>query len=284
MAMNWSQWHYADESKAIPSSEAQLGDLAHDPLWAHLSDEQVAGCMAALQPHMSDERNKRFDQVIGSRTDNVRWVFENPGNLNNVWAALRTLDSFGVQFVDIIIDRKHTGSEERERHRSMSTALGSQKWLTLRQHSSTASCLTALRDSGHAILCTDLHDTSLCLPDVQWDEITGSAGGRKVAIVMGNERSGISAAARQLAAHSLYIPMKGFAESLNLSVACAVICATLASKQMLPGNLPVGLRNRVQLTWLARTVKGSPAILRRHGYPVHGDGVYNSIGGVTSRP
>jgi tRNA (guanosine-2'-O-)-methyltransferase len=214
-------------------------------------------------------------------------VFENPSNANNVWAALRTFDAFGLQFVDIILNEQYYSSEWRKG--TMGAALGSQKWMTLQQHSNTTDCITSLKQAGYVILCTDLHSESLALPNVSWDKLLVSSEPnqppRKIAIVLGNENNGITQEARKLCDHSLYIPMRGFAESLNLSVAAAVICATLSTKQLLPGNLNDNIKQRILLTWLARTVRGSTRILRHAGaVDVEGDNVYNSIGQVTTRP
>ena len=56
---------------------------------------------------------------------------------------------------------------------------------------------------------------------------------QKTVIVMGNEENGISAEVKQLADERFYIPMRGFAESLNVAAACAVICSHLSSKDAL---------------------------------------------------
>ena len=66
-------------------------------------------------------------------------VFENPANANNCWAALRTFDSFGIQNVDVIIDPEQY--HNRNKRSTMTNALGAQKWLSLRQHTTTSDCL-----------------------------------------------------------------------------------------------------------------------------------------------
>ena len=50
------------------------------------------------------QRLHKLTYVAKNRTNRVKFVFENPSNTNNVWAALRTFDSFGVHEVDIIMD------------------------------------------------------------------------------------------------------------------------------------------------------------------------------------
>jgi hypothetical protein len=50
------------------------------------------------------DRLYRLQEIAAKRTNRVRFLFENPSNTNNVWAAVRTLDSFGVQNVDIVME------------------------------------------------------------------------------------------------------------------------------------------------------------------------------------
>ena len=72
---------------------------------------------------------------------------------------------------------------------------------------------------------------------------------------------------RSLADVSFYIPMKGFAESLNLSASVAVTCAHLEHRGVLTPNLSEREMDSVLLKWLLNSVRGSEAILRRYNSP-----------------
>ena len=115
-----------------------------DWLWKHLTRSEIASAIATLQEHASDERIARFDQVLSTRTQFVRLVYENPANANNVWAALRTLDAFGLQYVDVILDPEKY-KKGCPRRRTMVSAMGAQKWLSLEQHHETHMCIETLR-------------------------------------------------------------------------------------------------------------------------------------------
>jgi hypothetical protein len=81
------------------------------------------------------------------------------------------------------------------------------------------------------------------------------------------------------------LTVSGFVESLNLSAASAVLCAVLESKEALKPDLTPGEKKRVSLTWMARTVTGSMAVLRQGaGLNVKGTMLYNKIGEFTTRP
>lgn len=308
---NWKSWEYGSfncDDKGIDRPALRYKRKRLDPMWSHISDEAILKGIQVLEQFISNERKQKFDSLLSNRTQSFRFVFENPSNPNNVWAALRTFDAFGIQNVDIVLNNTNTKISETivdcgggksdnlkfgSRKGTMNSALGAQKWLTLREHNDSANCIRHLKEQGYLIYATDIHSGAIALTDINWNaecdvkKCEVSTTPLKVAIVMGNELTGISNEMKKLADKSFYIPMKGFAESLNLSVACAVICTTLQCHRQLNGDLDPLTRNRILFSWLTRTVKGSMGILRRYeiqGIRASDNSVFNSIGSTTTRP
>ena len=164
----------------------------------------------------------------------------------------------------------------------MVSAMGSQKWLTLSQYGNSNECVDSLQRRGMRVIAADLSSSSKPFQSIDWEE-----GNVPTAIIMGNELTGISDTVRQAADETFYIPMKGFAESLNLSAATAVLVAMLEAKGVLRADSCAGLdcdaRNQILLTWLSRSVPGSLAILRREGLSV-GTSLWPKIGYFTTKP
>lgn len=306
---NWLNWEYGSINKNISSKNSKVD------LWKNiLNDSEVLTGIEALTSYCSPERLQRIHYIASQRTDRVRFVFENPQNVNNVWAALRSLDSFGIQFVDIILPEISEAYSKRktEKRTTMNAALGSQQWLTLYEHHNTTECLNSLKKEGYSLFATDLSAKSKLLRQFVYEcqkEVlsndTNSTTKGKIAIIMGNEEFGISQEARDLVDDCFYIPMYGFAESLNLSIATAVVCSALEapyhsnnhlmsleaspspiddSRGLLSPHLEQNMKNRIILTWLTRSVRGSMSLLRRAGLPVTGDSRHQSIGHSTTRP
>ena len=160
----------------------------------------------------------------------------------------------------------------------MFEALGAQKWMSLKQHESTKECLQKLKESGYRIAVTDIHHKDAKpISDVDWKA-------QKTAIVLGNERDGVTEDARNMADVHFYLPMKGFAESLNVSAFCACLMTLLSVEGCLEPSMEQSQRQRLMLTWLARTVPRSPALLRHAGLPLQTDRLYENIAGYTTRP
>jgi len=229
--------------------------------------KDVAAATKCLSGFCTDARLERLRDIVDKRTGSVHFVFENVANPNNLWACLRSLDAFGVQYAHVIVDAAHY----RKPHRlaQAKSAVGSQKWLTVTEHYSASECVAALKGEGYLVLASDLKPGTTPTPigEVEW-------AARKIAVVMGNEERGITEEMRALCDGTFQIPMMGFAESLNLSVGTSVTLAFLSSLGGLKhGDLPQEERERLVLRWLLKSVPMGAAILKREGLLVEDERV-----------
>ncbi|KAL7540128.1 hypothetical protein ACHAWF_006600 [Thalassiosira exigua] len=221
-----------DEKTSSRSLESQSELLA-------LSPDVVQQSIDILTPYVQPRRLERIDEVLGQRTRHTRFLFENPSNPSNVWACLRTLDSFGIQYVDVVVHSdSYQGKSAVNQKRGMRTAMGSAMWMTIRQFGSTEEAVRHLREvEGCLIYASDLNPNARDVRDLTWDvdfEMGSDADDvkkdqRPICIVMGNEDRGISQEMRELADETFYLPMSGFAESFNLSVATAITLAYMSA-------------------------------------------------------
>ena len=119
---------------------------------------------------------------------------------------------------------------------------GSACWMTLRQFGSTEEAIKTLREEeGCLIYASDLNPSSMDVRNLNWDvdfetdtldtsnDVSVSSKQRPICVVMGNEDRGISNEMRELADETFYLPMCGFAESFNLSVATAITLAHMSA-------------------------------------------------------
>ncbi|VEU38835.1 unnamed protein product [Pseudo-nitzschia multistriata] len=191
-----------------------------------LDPELVTRAIDALEPWINDDRLKRVSGVLKQRTKHSKFLFENPSNPSNVWACLRTIDSFGLQNVDLVIESgRYAGKQAVSQKKGMRVAMGSAQWLTLTNHATTKEAIEQIRDvQGYKIYASDLNPNSKDVRDIDWD-----ADDRPVCIVMGNEDRGISDEMRELADETFTLPMCGFAESFNLSVATSITLAHMSA-------------------------------------------------------
>jgi tRNA (guanosine-2'-O-)-methyltransferase len=163
------------------------------------------------------ERKARIDEVVANRTRTLTVVMEAFCDPQNVNAVLRTCEGFGIQELHAV----EGPMKPYDRNKKISQ--NADKWLDVRRWSSTAECLARLRGDGFAIYATHLGDGARPLAELSF------AG--KVALVFGNESRGVSPEALALADASFAIPMRGFVQSFNVSVAAAISLAKAVERR-----------------------------------------------------
>lgn len=156
-------------------------------------------------------------QVLEHRHDDLVVVLENIHDAHNASAILRSCDAFGVGRLALV----YTNQEFPEI--SSGVAAKVQKWLQIERYSSAEECVSALHDEGVKVFATELTDNAQDYLDV---DFSGPS-----AIVLGNEHAGCSAEMVALADGGIIIPMVGFVQSLNVSVAAAVVVAEMARQR-----------------------------------------------------
>jgi tRNA (guanosine-2'-O-)-methyltransferase len=222
--------------------------------WEALSPEAVQKATNILLPYVRNDRLERIQAVLKQRTIHTSFLFECPSNPSNVFACLRTIESFGIQHVHVIIQSgRYQGKAALSQKRGMRTAMGAAQWLTLHQHASPEAAMAAIRrthNNNVRIYASDVNADAKDIRTMDWrstpQDNNKDAADHRICIVMGNEERGISDELRALVDETFYLPMQGFAESFNLSVATAITLAHLsaASKDdsnsgpLRPGDMP----------------------------------------------
>ncbi len=175
------------------------------------SGEDGAAPLLGDPAFLLDSRRQRIDEVVAHRTRTLVVVIEAFCDPQNVNAVLRTCDAFGVQEVHVV------DGPMKPYDRNKRISQNADKWLDVVRWGTTAECLDALRARGFAIYATHLGEGSRPLAELSFQG--------KVALVFGNESRGVSREALQRADARYVIPMRGFVQSLNVSVAAAVSLA-----------------------------------------------------------
>jgi len=213
--------------------------------------------LTELEDLLTDRRKGRLKEVLNSRTEHMTVVLEDIYNPQNANAVIRSCDCFGIQNVHIIEDRNdHEPRNE--------TSKGAEKWLNVHlyntpEQNNRLACVTQLKSDGYRIVAAMPHKRGVNL-----DEFDVTKG--KFALVLGNELHGVSDDIANQADEYINIPMYGFTESLNLSVAGAICMNLLRIKmeKQLDDWLISGddLKN-LSLLWVANSVGNGQYMLKR---------------------
>jgi tRNA (guanosine-2'-O-)-methyltransferase len=201
----------------------------------------------ALEPLVTEQRAARLRDVIGRRLDAVTVLMDAPHDPHNGGAVVRSCDAFGVQHLHVI-----------ERYEpfvvATTVAKGSEKWIDVHLHATAGAAATALAQKGHEFVATD-PDGELSPEDLR--KIP------RLSLVIGNERNGIASDLRRLCTRAVRVPMRGFVDSLNLSVSTAVLLASAVAGRA--GDLSDTERLRLYARGLFLTVpRAAEVLLERH--------------------
>ncbi|MCG6200215.1 tRNA (guanosine(18)-2'-O)-methyltransferase TrmH [Psychromonas antarctica] len=169
---------------------------------------------------MSPERLARITQMLNQRQPDLTVFLEQVQKPHNLAAIVRTADAVGVSDV-------HATWENKAKRLSGSTATGSQNWVNVHSYDSLTDAVQALRAQGMQVIATNLSETAIDFREVDYTKPT--------AIIMGQEKHGISAEALALADQDVIIPMVGMCQSLNVSVASALILYEAQRQRRLSG-------------------------------------------------
>ena len=172
---------------------------------------------------MTPERREKLLMVLSKRQPDLTVVLENVFDPHNISAVMRTCDAVGIQEV-FILNTKIPRHKKWGAKSSSSAA----KWLTVYQFENAGECFSSLRKRYSKILTTHLSSDAIGLHAIDMTE--------PIALVFGNEHSGVSDEIRALADGNFIIPQVGIIQSLNISVACAVTLYEAFRQKNLAGH------------------------------------------------
>ena len=181
--------------------------------------------------------------MVAQRTDDVVVVLDSISDPHNSSAVLRSADAFGVQTVHVIVGRYGFRT-------SLGVSKGTHRWLDVIRYETPQACARRLKDAGYAIYVAAI--------GVDRDP-EGLRGSSRVAVVFGNEHRGVSPEMAELADGTFSIPMRGFVESLNVSVAAAITMRTLAAGARTP--LSEARQRALEARFLMNSVKNAAQVI-----------------------
>jgi len=208
-----------------------------------------------LESIVTENRKATFEKILNNRTRHFTVVLEDIYQRHNTSAVIRSCDIFGIQDIHIIENKYNS-------YVSNQVAKGAQKWIDFNEYNTeefnTQTCIDALRAKGYQIIATTPHNDSCLLQNFDIS--------KKSAFVFGVEKEGISDYMLKKADGYLKIPMVGFTESLNISVAAAVILNDLTSRlrdSNINWKLSEGEKNEKRLDWCKKSINNVEQIIDR---------------------
>ncbi|NMP33160.1 tRNA (guanosine(18)-2'-O)-methyltransferase TrmH [Thalassotalea sp. M1531] len=169
---------------------------------------------------MTPERHQRILSMLAHRQPDLTVCMEGVHKPHNLAAVVRTCDAIGVSAV-------HAVWKNEQMRASGGIAAGSQNWVDVHNYTNTKDAITEIKKQGMQVLVTNLSDKAVDFREIDYTKPT--------AIILGQEKFGASDVAKEMADQDIIIPMVGMVQSLNVSVANAVVLYEAQRQRELAG-------------------------------------------------
>lgn len=207
---------------------------------------------AYLTEFMSEERRQVLQRTLDSRTRYMTILTENTYHAQNASALVRHCEAFGIQDI-------HTVETRCKFNPNVNIVRGTDKWIDLHRHRTTAEAIADLKGRGYRIVATTPHREDKT-PE------TFDVAASPFVLVFGTEHAGISDEAMAAADEYLRIPMCGLVESLNVSASAAILVYMLSQRvrsKVEGWRLPPLEAAALRLRWMRAAVRDAEGILAR---------------------
>lgn len=217
-------------------------------LLAGLAAAPAADVVRVLEPYVTDARREKLQAVFARRVGSVSVLFDRLYDPHNGAAVLRSCEAFGLPVVFAVEKPGQPFLASR------AVSRGAERWVELRSSPDTGAVVADARARGFELVAT--HPEGDLTP-------RDLAAIPRLCLVIGNERDGIRDDLRAACGRAVRIPMRGFVESLNLSVTTAVLLSHATEGRA--GDLSADERLALYARALVLSLQRAPELLEAAG-------------------
>jgi tRNA (guanosine-2'-O-)-methyltransferase len=171
------------------------------------------------------KRLQKMERILNFRQPDLTVVCENIHDPHNVSAILRSCDAVGVPVLHLLY------TSEKFPKLGRKSSASANKWIEVKKHKKYLDLRAVLQKQQMTVYATALDPSARNIYEIDWT--------MPAAILVGNEHRGVSDEALQIADQKIYIPMFGMVESLNVSVATAVILYEVCRQRWQAGRYQI---------------------------------------------
>lgn len=201
-----------------------------------------------LTDFISKEKFEKIENLVNYRSNYVLPILEDLYQYRNAGAIVRSMEAFGFQSLIALENRNEFKPES-------TVARGADKWVDISYKSSNLESLKEIKDNGYQLVAVSPEKNAIDIYDFQLTQPT--------ALIFGTEFKGINEETLNYADACIKIPMIGFTESLNVSVA-ARICFYEMRKKLEDSHLNWQLTEiqklNLKIKWAIKSVSSGEEI------------------------
>lgn len=160
---------------------------------------------------MDELNRKSAEEFKQAKKLPIILVLDNVRSMNNIGSIFRTADAFLLEAIYLC------GVTAQPPHREIQkTALGATDTVNWKHFETTIEAVNSLKNEGYKIYAVEQADESIML-----DKFTPDSG--NVALVFGNEITGVEQSVIDICDACIEIPQYGTKHSLNISVSAGIV-------------------------------------------------------------
>ena len=228
------------------------GSADNDQLRSWLKTYHPWAVIQAFQPFISEERMNRIIKVARNRTRSVIPVIDGLVNTGNVSAVMRSAEALGYQDIHVIVRTQVFKQSQR-------ASQGAEKWLDIYRWPDPVRCIQSFREQGYNTVALYLDEEAKPISDIDFTHPT--------ALVFGNEEDGISHEVLQQVDEKAILPMSGFTESFNVSVAAAITMYHIMEERIRKigyhADLPIEAQTELMARYCLNSMRGADKMMER---------------------
>lgn len=217
-----------------------------------MNDPRYQDVYEYMKGFLTEERLSKIEKYAEESSDFVLPVLENIYQFRNAAAIIRSVEACGFHKIAAL-------EEENVFNPNIRVARGADTWMQVEKMPKTISSLQQIRDKGYKILAVSPEKNAVSLPEYELKE--------PVALIFGTEMEGVSQEVLDFADETLIIPMYGFTQSFNVSVAAA-ICMYELKQKLLKSDIDYKLSDEKKLAmkirWAVNSARSGDEILNHY--------------------
>ncbi|MBW8359657.1 MAG: RNA methyltransferase [Weeksellaceae bacterium] len=173
-----------------------------------------------LKRFLTDERLTKIERYAAESSGYALPVMEDIFQFRNAAAIVRSVEACGFHKIVAM-------ESENEFNPYLKVTKGAETWVEVEKMPHSLESLQEIKNRGYKILAVSPENNATMLPDYDLKE--------PVALVFGTEKEGVTDEILDFADETLAVPMYGFTESFNVSVAAAICFYELRQKLIKSG-------------------------------------------------
>ncbi|MCT3974426.1 RNA methyltransferase [Elizabethkingia anophelis] len=217
-----------------------------------MNDQRYQDVYEYMKGFLTEERLFKIDKYAEESSDFVLPVLENIYQFRNAAAIIRSVEACGFHKIVAL-------EEENVFNPNTRVARGADTWMQVEKMPKTMVSLQQIRDKGYKILAVSPEKNAVSLPEYELKE--------PVALIFGTEMEGVSQEVLDFADETLIIPMYGFTQSFNVSVAAA-ICMYELKQKLLKSDIDYKLSDEKKLAmkirWAVNSTRSGDEVLNHY--------------------